>query len=549
MIRLCPAAAARDCCTSGSSSGSFRKRRRTITLVSGVAAVASLLATTTLLLFPAGTDATVQSAHLREQAGANLLFWSSYDFSVDAATQFLGPLAAALVVRGGDGTAAEDVVAEQLEIDVDIDFPIFLKPRYYAAGPEQQQQQQEEEYASDSADEDDLDAINSTVAEKYAVATNVTAGKILSTRAGAIGGFGKDKSAVLSKSKYVFSLYQQGDGSEKDPDGIPTRYLLMQDGHRDRAGVAVKETLKWREEHDIDSLLSKPQTKFDVCKQVFPHFFLGRDKDGHVVFLQRPALIDLDKARRNDLTQDELLMHYVYVNEYLWQVLDGDQPLGTMVSILDLTGLDFGVLKKPDIIGFLKTFVMTMDSHYPQRAHKTLIVNVPKWFNVMYKILSPLLRASTKSKIEVLARGKKQDDALVKALGDDVAKNLPPKFWSKKKLRQMNKNRSKNSRNKNAADVIDDGDEDDNEDGDGDGESEKENTNGENHTNEDRHHKRHHDNWVPPDSELEIELRSFVSSTRCFYNCCPTILLHRGLLPHFVFSRSCLVVLRRHWNG
>lgn len=365
-------------------------------------------------------EARIESAALREiSCSTSLLFWSSYDFSVDAATQFLGPLD--VIVRGGEAEPTDDVGLVAVEAN-------GLAIRGGA----------------------------SEIAEK-AVSSNRTNYR--------------SQAVVSDKNKMIFSLFQKGDGSEDDPDGIPTRYLKMQSYNRDRAMSALETTLKWRAENKMDEILKTPQTKFDLCKAIFPHYFLGRDKDNHVVFLQRPALIDLQRGKKNKLTNDELLLHYVYVNEYLWQILEASEPQGTMISLLDLTGLDFSVLKKRDLIGFVKKFVSTMDSHFPQRSHKTLILSAPKWFNALYKLFSPLLRETTKAKIEIHSRGKKQDEALRRVLGDKVAQLLPPSVWSKKHVKGRK---------------------------------------GE----DDGHHHSHHldlHNEVIPETELEKELRAFVS--------------------------------------
>jgi CRAL/TRIO domain len=133
------------------------------------------------------------------------------------------------------------------------------------------------------------------------------------------------------------------------------------------------------------------------------------------------------------------LDHYIYVNEYLWQILEAKNAMATMTSIIDLQGLNFKYLRQADIVNFMKEFVKTMDLHYPQRAYKTLIVNAPKWFHVLYKMISPLLRESTKSKIEIYTRGKRQDKALKTWLGNDKAeKLLPESFFSKKKNNKEN---------------------------------------------------------------------------------------------------------------
>lgn len=129
------------------------------------------------------------------------------------------------------------------------------------------------------------------------------------------------------------------------------------------------------------------------------------------------------------------LEHYIYVNEYLWQILEGNNALATMTSILDLHGLNFKYLRQGDIVNFMKVFVKTMDHHYPQRANKTLIINAPKWFNMLYKIVSPLLRESTKAKIEIYTRGKRQDKVLKELLGNSAKaeKLLPASFFTKTK--------------------------------------------------------------------------------------------------------------------
>lgn len=97
--------------------------------------------------------------------------------------------------------------------------------------------------------------------------------------------------------------------------------------------------------------------------------------------------------------------------EYLWQILE-PEPDATMTSVIDLTGLSFSILRKPELLKFIQKFCSTMDNHFPQRAHKTLLINAPLWFGTIYKLLTPLLRESTKEKIAILSRGKKQDTVL-----------------------------------------------------------------------------------------------------------------------------------------
>jgi hypothetical protein len=120
-------------------------------------------------------------------------------------------------------------------------------------------------------------------------------------------------------------------------------------------------------------------------------------------------------AKINDVSTNQLLMHYVYVLEYCWNIIE-PRPDQTMTSVIDLKGVHFGSVMEQ--IPFVKQFVSMMSTHFPQRSHKTLLVNSPRWFGTLYKLLSPLLRESTKAKIEIHHQGKKQDAALQTYLGD-----------------------------------------------------------------------------------------------------------------------------------
>ncbi|KAL7571451.1 hypothetical protein ACA910_019207 [Epithemia clementina (nom. ined.)] len=240
----------------------------------------------------------------------------------------------------------------------------------------------------------------------------------------------KSQSSSSPSLPKFFSLFQKGDGSETDLDGIPTRFLEMHKGNRALALQSLVATVQWRQEHNLDTLLLTPHVQFDISKAVCPHYFLGRDQAGDIVFMLRPALIDLELASHNQLSHQDMLRHYVYVNEYLWQILEYDKPLGTMTSIMDLTGLQFSMLSRRDMLSLLQLFVSTMDAHFPQRAHKTLILNAPTWVGLLYRLCTPWLRESTMAKIELHSVGPGQDAALLQYLNTDETRNsLPSVFW------------------------------------------------------------------------------------------------------------------------
>ena len=232
-------------------------------------------------------------------------------------------------------------------------------------------------------------------------------------------------SSSSSEVPYHFPLMNGHDRFADNAEApIPFRYL---EAYRkpDVARKATITSLQWREQHGIDTILSRPNVNYDVAKRILPHYFIGHsDTNGYVVFVQRPGLSDLALAKHNDISLSDMLDQYAYVFEYCWNILHPhrqDDPNAIMISIIDLQGLDLSILRKRDLQHFVKEFVGMIDAHYPTRAYKTYMINAPKWFSGLYKIVSPIMRESTKEKIVLFSPGPAQDAALREGLGANMA--------------------------------------------------------------------------------------------------------------------------------
>ena len=233
------------------------------------------------------------------------------------------------------------------------------------------------------------------------------------------------------KDPLIFAASKPGDGSESDPDGLPTRFLKMQKGNRDKAKAAFDTTVQWRNDLEINSILSRPHPKYDICKRVFPAYIPGRDVSNNVIVIQRVGMIDFKLGKHNNITGDDLLMNYVYLVEYCWNILEPGPPDGVMTTVMDLKNVHFSTFRDKEIRQFLKKFVKTMSDHYPSRSFKTLIINAPSWVNMAYKLVKPLLRESTRQKITVMNGGANQDKSLIELLGKN---SVPREILSQPEL-------------------------------------------------------------------------------------------------------------------
>lgn len=211
--------------------------------------------------------------------------------------------------------------------------------------------------------------------------------------------------------------------SPTDPDGIPYRWLVMAKNNRQVALQAFRSTLAWRDQHNVDTILWRPHVKFDQVKAIFPHFFPGRDVSGNVIFVQRPGHVQLNLKHKLNVSNEEMYYHIIYVFEYCWNILEPGQN-STMTNVIDLSGLSFAMMHNNELISFVKDIVSISSHHYPTRSFKTFVINAPRWFGALFNLLKPLLRESTREKIEIYTGGRKQDEILVKMLGESFPEEL-----------------------------------------------------------------------------------------------------------------------------
>jgi hypothetical protein len=173
-----------------------------------------------------------------------------------------------------------------------------------------------------------------------------------------------------------------------------------------------RDTLKWREDKKADYILTVPHPEYDVVQTYYPQSWYCRDKAGHIVYIERPGGVDLNTMKKNGISVQKLLWHYMYCCEYLWQVTSPKET-DRLTTILDLQGV-----RLLNIVGNVRKFItlcVTMTStHYPARGHKLFIINSPSWFGTIWSWVKPMLNPAIDEKLKICTTGQKQiDDMLV----------------------------------------------------------------------------------------------------------------------------------------
>uniref|UniRef100_A0A7S2WJ12 CRAL-TRIO domain-containing protein n=1 Tax=Mucochytrium quahogii TaxID=96639 RepID=A0A7S2WJ12_9STRA len=214
-----------------------------------------------------------------------------------------------------------------------------------------------------------------------------------------------------------------------DEEGTPLhpafkRFLAGEKGNLAAAKARWIRTCDWRVEGNIDTILEQPHQYYHVLKDNLPNYYMGRGKLGHPVYIDCPGGVKMKALRKAGVKLTDLLFHFTYSTEFLWNVIEPSQD-GRTISILDLEGI--GMF---DFVGeatdFVKRTIALSSEHYPERARKIFIINAPRFFSGIWSVIKPWLDEETKKKIGLFRTG--YTEALLEEIDVSV---LPVKYGGK----------------------------------------------------------------------------------------------------------------------
>ncbi|CAL5042019.1 unnamed protein product [Urochloa decumbens] len=198
--------------------------------------------------------------------------------------------------------------------------------------------------------------------------------------------------------------------------GYPTetlvRFLKAREWHVNKAQKMLVESLNWRIQNEIDSILEKPIIPVDLYRSIRDTQLVGLSgysKEGIPVLAVGVGLSTYDKASVNYYVQS-----HIQINEYRDRFIlpmvtkKYGRPITTCIKVLDMTGLKLSALNQMKIV----TAISTVDDlNYPEKTETYYIVNAPYIFSACWKVVKPLLQERTRKKVHVL-RGCGKDELL-----------------------------------------------------------------------------------------------------------------------------------------
>mmetsp|Transcript_9037 Transcript_9037/g.17692 ORF Transcript_9037/g.17692 Transcript_9037/m.17692 type:complete len:309 (-) Transcript_9037:402-1328(-) len=211
---------------------------------------------------------------------------------------------------------------------------------------------------------------------------------------------GKKGTVVIDTDPATLPLKIYSAPPQEDNSDIGGRYIRGCPGDIVEARRRWELTKQWRKEYKTDQLLFEPQPHFALIKRYYQHYIIGKCKAGHFVWVERPGKSRVSKIYEADVALDDLCRHYVFVSEFLWNVIDpNDESMA--LSLFDCEGCGMGFLAGKTMELF-KTTSKVIQMHYPERSYKMIVINAPWWFKTVWALISPLLDPRTKEKIVIL---------------------------------------------------------------------------------------------------------------------------------------------------
>lgn len=138
-----------------------------------------------------------------------------------------------------------------------------------------------------------------------------------------------------SKVVYKKQIGDYGADPTEYNDKIPDRYIHASNGQIPKARERWQNAKIWRNSNRVDSILERTPESFELVSRHLPHFILRRSKQGQYVFIEQPGHPRLKELWENGLNEDDIIMHYVFIMEYMWRKLNLND-LGMIIVIIDL---------------------------------------------------------------------------------------------------------------------------------------------------------------------------------------------------------------------
>lgn len=171
------------------------------------------------------------------------------------------------------------------------------------------------------------------------------------------------------------------------------RFLRARDYNVDKGYAMLVESLKWRRENDIDSLLEMYKMP-SVLEKHFPGGWHHYDNEGRPLYVLRLGHMDV-KGLLKSVGEEGLLRLTLNICEEGLRLMkesttELEKPISNWCLLVDLEGLSMRHLWRPGVKALLR-IIETVERNYPETMGRVLIVRAPRVFPILWTLISTFI--------------------------------------------------------------------------------------------------------------------------------------------------------------
>ncbi|CAG7835952.1 unnamed protein product [Allacma fusca] len=181
------------------------------------------------------------------------------------------------------------------------------------------------------------------------------------------------------------------------------RWLRARDLNVKNAETLIRESMKWREENQMDELqfLPLPETfleqfQFGAC---------GHDKQGTVICVapfgawRMKKIIQAGQGHQISLYIAQIFEKYF---RYAKNTNTVENMKTQIILLFDFDQFSLQEFISKQVVDTLIQIISVYEANYPERLKAAYVVNISKFFQILWSILTPFLPARTLSKFHLL---------------------------------------------------------------------------------------------------------------------------------------------------
>jgi hypothetical protein len=174
-----------------------------------------------------------------------------------------------------------------------------------------------------------------------------------------------------------------------------------------KAFNAMQQMLDYFSKRNLKNILRMPQMSFHDIKDNYLQGFIGWNA-------KKDCLLEIEllgqfpdsykRITSKGISEDQILDHLLFTYLYAFKHMDNRPlPHGKTIKILDLDGLAMSHLKTPGF-KFITRAGAEIATMFPQRLHKCFVLNVPGWWSMAWRLISPMIPEKVRKQMHLFGK-------------------------------------------------------------------------------------------------------------------------------------------------